>query len=280
MPGISITLLKLNDKSKDVILKNLDSETISPIWPKNQNLLKKTDDIEIEGVFKPQQEIQEKKFNDKDLNDNFKFFKLLLISMSKEAIKSKDILNELDSKCGDGDMGNNFSKGGELILSLVEKLNFDNFSNIIYKISLEIQKIGGTSGVVFSYFLIKISETLKNHQEITPKIWLDSFKNAINSIAIFSGAKKGDRTFLDTIIPAIETFENLLKDQKEITIEMIEEIVKAADKGANSTKDILPKKGRSTYLGDRVLGFEDPGSKAMVFLFKSWENEFKKFYQK
>eukprot|EP01080_Neovahlkampfia_damariscottae_P012342 gene12342-6014_t len=279
MPGISITLLKLKEKCSKEILSNLDSETISPIWPRNQNLLKAEGDIEIEGVFKAQQEKNEKFMKDEELNEDFKFFKKLLISMSKDAIKNKDILNELDSKCGDGDMGNNFSKGGELIEALVGKINFNNYSDVVYKISLEIQKIGGTSGVVFSYFLIKMSETLKNQDTITPEIWLEAFKNAIVSIEGFSGAKKGDRTFLDTIIPAVETLEKALKDKSELTFEIISQVVKAAENGANSTKDILPSKGRSTYLGDRVLGFEDPGSKAMLFLFQCWENEYKNFYK-
>jgi triose/dihydroxyacetone kinase / FAD-AMP lyase (cyclizing) len=39
--------------------------------------------------------------------------------------------------------------------------------------------------------------------------------------------------------------------------------VEAAERGADATAHMQPKLGRSSYLGVRVLGYPDPGAKAI-----------------
>jgi len=40
--------------------------------------------------------------------------------------------------------------------------------------------------------------------------------------------------------------------------------VEAAEEGAEATSQMKPSLGRSSYLGDRVLGHPDPGAKAIA----------------
>jgi dihydroxyacetone kinase len=40
--------------------------------------------------------------------------------------------------------------------------------------------------------------------------------------------------------------------------------VEAAERGAELTAHMKPRLGRSSYLGDRVLGHPDPGAKAIA----------------
>jgi dihydroxyacetone kinase len=40
--------------------------------------------------------------------------------------------------------------------------------------------------------------------------------------------------------------------------------VEAAERGAEATAGMKPRLGRSSYLGDRVLGHPDPGAKAVT----------------
>jgi dihydroxyacetone kinase len=39
--------------------------------------------------------------------------------------------------------------------------------------------------------------------------------------------------------------------------------LEAAERGAEATAQMKPRLGRSSYLGDRVLGYPDPGAKAV-----------------
>jgi dihydroxyacetone kinase-like protein len=71
------------------------------------------------------------------------------------------------------------------------------------------------------------------------------------------GAKLGDKTMLDTWIPAtLAIHKNILN--KEI-------IQNAVDK----TKEITASKGRSSYIGDRSIGYPDLGALSSGYLFES-----------
>lgn len=263
MAGVSVTLLKV-EKDDQKVLELLDLETESPAWhlsPKvefNKKLIQPT----LEKT-----EIYEKKETEET-----KYLEKLLEKLANVAIKNEQYLCELDSKCGDGDFGNNFARAGKYVLNNISNLPLHDLSKSVYEISLLVQKIGGTSGAVFGVFLLKVSQSLKGKEQIEPKDWLEAFKFGIQGVTNLSGAKKGDRTFLDSLIPAVESLENEIlngyNSQKSPQI-----IATSAHNGCEATKDILPKKGRGTYLGDRVLGYVDPGSKAIDLLFQTWSEK-------
>ena len=48
----------------------------------------------------------------------------------------------------------------------------------------------------------------------------------------------------------------------------------AAERGAQATADMLPRKGRSSYLGERALGHPDPGAEAVAVLLRALADRF------
>lgn len=262
MAGVSISLLKL-DENENEVLELLDLETQSPAW----HLSQKVESKKI--LIKPS--IQEKEIYEKKETEESKYFEKLLKLLANEAIKNEDYLCELDSKCGDGDFGNNFARAGKYILNNISNLPLYDYSKSLYEISLLVQKIGGTSGVVFGLFLLKLSQYLQGKDQVTSKDWLEGFKFGIQGVTNLSGAKKGDRTFLDSLIPAIETLEYEITKGFDFN-HSPNAIYESAKKGCDDTKNMLPKKGRGTYLGDRILGSADPGSKAIELLFQVWSS--------
>jgi dihydroxyacetone kinase len=56
-----------------------------------------------------------------------------------------------------------------------------------------------------------------------------------------------------------------LKDARDgPSREILLSAVEAAERGAKATAQMKPRLGRSSYLGDRVLGLPDPGAKAVA----------------
>lgn len=51
--------------------------------------------------------------------------------------------------------------------------------------------------------------------------------------------------------------------------EIITAAYNAAEHGAEATKGMKAKRGRSSYLQERVLGHLDPGAKAIALIFKA-----------
>jgi dihydroxyacetone kinase len=76
------------------------------------------------------------------------------------------------------------------------------------------------------------------------------------------GAKPGDRTMLDALDPFVKTLQQA--KAAKTTREAVLAAVEAAERGAGATAQMKPRLGRSSYLGDRVLGHPDPGAKAIA----------------
>jgi dihydroxyacetone kinase len=67
---------------------------------------------------------------------------------------------------------------------------------------------------------------------------------------------------LDALEPFVKTLQQAkaAKTMREGVIAAVE----AAERGADRTAQLKARLGRSSYLGDRVLGHPDPGAKAIA----------------
>ena len=68
---------------------------------------------------------------------------------------------------------------------------------------------------------------------------------------------------LDALLPAIDAFEATLR-RGEGAAMALQAAAAAADAGAAATAAMRPRLGRSSYLGDRVIGIQDGGARAVA----------------
>jgi dihydroxyacetone kinase-like protein len=188
--------------------------------------------------------------------------------INKKISDNTDYLNRLDAAIGDGDFGSNITKGFNLLIQ-----NADTWKNLALKEAL-LQcgklfsfRIGGSSGQLFAISFIRIGETLSKASTIDNKILADALENAKNGIQKLGGAKPGEKTLIDAIIPAYES----LRKSKSINLDF-KAAYDGALIGAKNTTNMLPSKGRASYLGDRALGHMDAGSNAIVLIFEALLN--------
>jgi triose/dihydroxyacetone kinase / FAD-AMP lyase (cyclizing) len=85
------------------------------------------------------------------------------------------------------------------------------------------------------------------------------------SVTELGGAHPGDRTMVDALHPAALALHAALVGPGAILIDdALKAAVDAATQGAASTASMHPRLGRSSYVGDRALGFADPGAHAVA----------------
>jgi triose/dihydroxyacetone kinase / FAD-AMP lyase (cyclizing) len=67
---------------------------------------------------------------------------------------------------------------------------------------------------------------------------------------------------LDALDPFVKALRKGVggKEPREAILAAVE----AAERGVEATTRMKPRLGRSSYLGDRVLGYPDPGAKAVA----------------
>ncbi len=80
-----------------------------------------------------------------------------------------------------------------------------------------------------------------------------------------SGAQVGDKTILDALVPAVEAY------RKEVAAgagfaAALDALRDAAQKGMESTRDLVAKVGRSSRLGERSRGTLDAGAASCALL--------------
>jgi len=81
------------------------------------------------------------------------------------------------------------------------------------------------------------------------------------AISELGGAKPGDRTMLDALHSFMVTLKNGGTNGSQ---EVLRAAVEAAERGAEATAQMTPRLGRSSYLGNRVIGHADPGATAVA----------------
>jgi dihydroxyacetone kinase-like protein len=179
-------------------------------------------------------------------------------------------LSEIDGAIGDGDHGINMNKGFTLCKDrLIDKqIDLSTGLNILGEVLLN--EIGGAMGPLYGMFFLGMSNACNNKKQIDSIVFKDMLEAAVSELSEIdlSKAKIGDKTMMDTLIPAVEAYKTAINNKKSF-IEALEEMKIAAEKGKESTKELIAKVGRASRLGERSKGFLDVGAVSSWLILKS-----------
>ncbi len=174
-----------------------------------------------------------------------------LIALEKE-------LDALDAKVGDGDTGSTFATASRALLSALETLPFATPSELCESLSERLATVmGGSSGILLSIGLAAMGTAVAE----VPG-WPAALRAGVGRIQQYGGAREGDRTMLDALVPAVVVLEGG-GDLRAAAL--------AARAGAERTKAMKSARaGRSSYVPESALvGVADPGAVAMATIFES-----------
>lgn len=179
-------------------------------------------------------------------------------------------LSETDGAIGDGDHGINMNKGFTLCQERLrgKPINLSQALNILGEILLS--EIGGAMGPLYGMFFLGMSNACNNKKQIDSIVFKDMLEAAVSELSEIdlSKAKIGDKTMMDTLIPAVEAYKTAINNRKNF-IESLEEMKIAAEKGKESTKELIAKVGRASRLGERSKGFLDVGAVSSWLILRS-----------
>ncbi|MBQ7732722.1 MAG: dihydroxyacetone kinase subunit L [Synergistaceae bacterium] len=184
-----------------------------------------------------------------------------LTEIGGRIIANKDFLTELDREIGDSDHGINMARG---FAAVQEKISPDDkdIGATLKKAGMTLlSKVGGASGPLYGTAYMEAGKVLAGKESITPEDLKAALEAAIAGIQKRGKAVRGEKTMLDALIPAYETYcENIGSGM----INALEKACKSAHEGVEYTKTIIATKGRASYLGERSIGHQDPGATSMT----------------
>ena len=190
-------------------------------------------------------------------------------TMSDVIIKNEVQFCELDSVAGDGDFGMSLAKGFRQLKSEWNDLSKDDISSFLKDSGMIIiEYCGGASGPIWGSAFRSAAKEVKNKKELTLKDFSEMLQASINGIQKRGGAKLGDKTLLDALIPAVESLHNSVTNDEDFLYSIAKSADAAID-GAEKTKNIVALKGRASYSGERSLNHPDAGAAAIGIIFKA-----------
>ena len=173
---------------------------------------------------------------------------------------------DLDSAAGDGDFGTSLANGFRGIRSDWDSLDKEEIGGFMKSCGLIImEKCGGASGPIWGTAFRHAGSYAKGKDSIDLEGLAGFFQALVDGVQKIGGAKPGDKTLLDALIPAAESLKQSASAQKDFST-AVKECAEAAGKGAETTKEIPAAKGRARYLGDRSVGYYDAGAKAVAVI--------------
>ena len=87
-------------------------------------------------------------------------------------------------------------------------------------------------------------------------------RSGVAAVSELGGAKRGDRTMLDALLPAADALETAAQHDLG-PAQAWAQTAEAATRGAEATAGMKPRFGRASYLGNRALGVSDAGAVAV-----------------
>src|SRR6056297_273362 len=196
--------------------------------------------------------------------------KLLLKSLNKmqEIIaENKEYLTELDAKVGDADHGINMNKGFKAVKAKLEDAGEDSCDKILKTVAMTlISTVGGASGPLYGTAFLKAAGVVEG-DSISDENLVEEFSAAIGGVQLRGKAEQGEKTMLDALIPAYKAFKEAIENGEALE-DALEKSLAAAE-GVEYTKTIVASKGRASYLGERTLGYQDPGATSSYLLLKA-----------
>jgi len=179
-------------------------------------------------------------------------------------------LRDLDAIIGDGDLGITIELGANAMVSFLASANETDIGKMLASCGMSINKANpSTFGTLLAAAFLGAGKAVQNKPDITAADFVLMGNGAIDGIKNRGKAEVGDKTMLDSLVPAVEAFEKSL-NKKKSTAEAMQAAVSAAEAGMQATASMRAKVGRGSYRQDGTVGVRDGGATAMYFLVESF----------
>lgn len=190
-------------------------------------------------------------------------------------LKNEHYFSDLDGLAGDGDFGTSLATGFRVIDADLPTIDKSAIGAMLLKISMLVSKhVGGSSGPIWGTGFMKAAAISKGKESVTLAEVADMLGAAIDGIMARGGAKLGDKTLLDALIPVHEVLKVHGANASPDHAAALKDAAAAAEEAIEATRSFIAHRGRASQVGERSAGTPDPGIVAIAMILQDWCNEF------
>lgn len=195
-----------------------------------------------------------------------------LNAVGAEMQEDSQILGDLDGVLGDGDMGVTINIAFRALGKFLKKTRITSIGELLCEIGEFLgEEAPSTYGTLLAAMMKGAGQTVGDAEVIDTGMGAALLEGAAEAVMARGGAKLGDKTLLDALIPACEAAKKLAAEGKEL-YESAPLVAEAAEMGAENTINLKARTGRAAYMGDRTVGVKDPGAAATAMILRAISN--------
>jgi phosphoenolpyruvate---glycerone phosphotransferase subunit DhaL len=197
---------------------------------------------------------------------SFEDVELVVRTIAETAVENEKYFGDLDAVVGDGDFGYSMARGFEIVVADFDNFDRTDIGTFLKKIAVVITgRIGGSSGPIWGTAFLRAGAVSAGKTELTTDDVFAMLRAAIEGIKQRGQSDLGDKTLLDALVPAVDVLEESLRDGDGTRAAIAKAAAKAREQ-AEVTKELVARKGRAAYTGERSIGTLDAGAVAVAVM--------------
>ncbi|MCM1013067.1 dihydroxyacetone kinase family protein [Brevibacterium sp. XM4083] len=195
---------------------------------------------------------------------------------------ASDDLGHLDSIAGDGDHGIGMQRGSKAAaLEAEAAAAHDQSAGAVLRVAGEAWADvgGGTSGAIWGRILSSLAAAVDD--DPTPEGVAAVLATTLDDVRAFGKVEVGDKTLVDALAPLADEFAEAVAEAAAPGSDSSDRAgtgplprvaaaaaraAHAADRGADSTAELVARRGRARSHGDKSLGTPDPGAVSLAMI--------------
>lgn len=191
---------------------------------------------------------------------------LVVRTIAQTAVDNEKHFCDLDSVVGDGDLGYSLARGFEKVLEGWDDLDRADVGTFLRKTGMVItSRIGGTSGPIWGTGFMRAGVAAGDVESLSGEQVVAMLWAAIEGIKERGRSDVGDKTVLDVLVPMTDRIEaETVKGTA--TPDVVAAAAASAREAAEATADMVAKRGRAAYTGERSIGSVDAGGMAVAVI--------------
>jgi phosphoenolpyruvate---glycerone phosphotransferase subunit DhaL len=201
-------------------------------------------------------------------DSSFEEVELVVRTIAQTAVDNETYFGELDAVVGDGDFGYSMARGFELVLADFDSFDRADIGTFLKKIAVVItSRVGGTSGPLWGTALLRAGAVAGDKTQLTPDDAIAMLRASIEGMKKRGNSDLGDKTLLDALEPAVDELETAIGEGDDGSAALRRAATVARER-AEATKEMIAKRGRAAYTGERSIGTLDAGAIAVAIMFE------------
>jgi dihydroxyacetone kinase-like protein len=182
----------------------------------------------------------------------------------------RDELIELDRQIGDGDHGENLTRGFTAVLAKLDALDAPpgDVGAVLKLVATTLMStVGGAAGPLYGTAYLRAAK-VTGLPELDSAAVVAMLEAGLEGIVVRGKATTGEKTMVDAWSPAVEAAV-AAADAGASPAALLAAAAEAARGGAEATIPLVATKGRASYLGERSAGHQDPGATSTALILEA-----------